>query len=66
MQSTSCILRIWISYTEPLILLLILFNAIVLIIQSARAIFLASPQPSSGYFHGWEDYALFVLFIFYT
>ena len=54
------------SYTEPFILLLILFNAIVLVIQSARAVFLDSNQPSPGYFQTWEDYTLFVLFVLYT
>ncbi|KAF8585271.1 hypothetical protein K439DRAFT_1632798 [Ramaria rubella] len=53
-------------YTEPLILLLILFNAVILIIQSARAVFLDSPQLSHGYFHAWEDYVIFALFILYT
>ncbi|KAF8509855.1 Ion transport protein-domain-containing protein [Hysterangium stoloniferum] len=53
-------------YTEPLILFLILFNAIILIIQSARAIFIDTTQQSRGYFQSWEDHVLFILFIFYT
>lgn len=43
-----------------------MFNAVVLIIQSARAVFLDSSQPLSGYFHVWEDKTLFVLFVVYT
>jgi voltage-dependent calcium channel len=54
------------SYTEPFILLLILFNAIVLITQSTRAVFLDTNPPPAGYFQTWEHYALFVLFILYT
>lgn len=57
-------------WTEPIILLLILFHFVVLSIQSARSLVLASPglEPSQtrGYFHQWEDYALFALFIFFT
>ncbi|KIJ40348.1 hypothetical protein M422DRAFT_256903 [Sphaerobolus stellatus SS14] len=53
------------QYTEPFILCLILFNAVILVIQSSRALFLDPNQPK-GYFQGWEDYVLFTLFIFYT
>ncbi|KAF9650402.1 hypothetical protein BDM02DRAFT_3185438 [Thelephora ganbajun] len=57
-------------WTEPIILLLILFHLVVLSIQSARSITLATPDAKPlqmrGYFHQWEDYALFALFIFFT
>ena len=26
----------------------------------------AAPAPVRGYFHAWEDYALFVLFVLFT
>lgn len=63
------------SWTEPIILVLIVVNAIVLTIQSARSLTLPDatnddsnpmPTPVHGYFHTWEDYALFVLFIIFT
>lgn len=65
------------SWTEPIILVLIVFNAIVLTIQSARSFTLPDssdgdgdgdtlPAPVHGYFHTWEDYALFILFILFT
>ncbi|KAJ7487241.1 Ion transport protein-domain-containing protein [Mycena galericulata] len=54
-------------WTEPIILLLIIFNAVVLTIQAARPLTLSDPPLQvSGYFHTWEDYALFVLFILFT
>ena len=57
-------------WTEPIILLLISFHLVVLSIQSARSLVLASPDAkplqTRGYFHQWEDYALFALFIFFT
>jgi len=56
--------------TEPTILALIIANAVVLIIQSARSLTLPDPdEPPSrvrGYFHTWEDWALFGLFIIFT
>ncbi|KAI5121745.1 hypothetical protein M0805_009034 [Coniferiporia weirii] len=63
------------SWTEPVILLLILFNAIVLTVQAARSFTLPDatdddqnplPAPVRGYFHTWEDYTLFALFIIFT
>lgn len=61
------------SWTEPIVLLLIVFNAIVLTIQAARSLTLPDddsdsplPPPVRGYFHAWEDYALFFLFILFT
>ena len=47
--------------------MLIIVNAVVLTIQAARNINLDSaPVHISGYFHRWEDYALFSLFILFT
>ncbi|KDQ07800.1 hypothetical protein BOTBODRAFT_591897 [Botryobasidium botryosum FD-172 SS1] len=56
-------MMIW-RWTEPIILLLIFANAIILTIQSGRSVF-THPRPN-GYFNEWEDYALFVLFILFT
>ncbi|KAJ6629913.1 Ion transport protein-domain-containing protein [Mycena sp. CBHHK59/15] len=56
-------------WTEPIILLLIIFNAVVLTIQSSRSVTLGdgdTPARVSGYFHTWEDYTLFVLFVIFT
>ncbi|KAH8105357.1 Ion transport protein-domain-containing protein [Cristinia sonorae] len=59
-------------WTEPVILLLIILNAVVLTIQAARSQALPlpdgtdSPPQIRGYFHSWEDYTLFVLFILFT
>ena len=63
-------------WTEPVILLLIILNAVVLTIQAARSTALPAPDDSDspplspphirGYFHTWEDYTLFVLFVLFT
>ncbi|GJE94122.1 Ion transport protein-domain-containing protein [Phanerochaete sordida] len=64
-------------WTEPTILLLIIVHAILLTIQAAPNIALSEdlqpddngyvlPPKVRGYFHAWEDYALFVLFIIFT
>jgi voltage-dependent calcium channel len=57
-------------WTEPTILLLIIANAVILTIQSARGVTLDSeddtPPRIRGYFHTWEDFALFALFIIFT
>ncbi|KAJ6570981.1 Ion transport protein-domain-containing protein [Mycena vulgaris] len=54
-------------WTEPIILLLIIFNAVVLTIQSSHSLTLDDPPALvTGYFHAWEDYALFVLFIIFS
>ncbi|KAI0698022.1 Ion transport protein-domain-containing protein [Cytidiella melzeri] len=56
-------------WTEPIILLLILFNSVVLTVQAARNIAPPNDGPPvqySGFFHGWEDYALLSLFIIFT
>ena len=56
--------------TEPLILVLIIVNAVVLTIQGAKSLTLADedaePPRLKGYFHSWEDYVLFALFIVFT
>nr|GAT59750.1 predicted protein [Mycena chlorophos] len=54
-------------WTEPLILLLIIINAIILIIQASRTLLLADPPTVvRGYFHQWEDFGLFALFVIFT
>lgn len=58
-------------WTEPCILLLIILNAVILTIQAAFSLALpedgsGSPPQITGYFHSWEDYALFTLFILFT
>lgn len=56
-------------WTEPIILLLIVFNAVVLTIQAARGIAPVddnSHLQQRGYFQAWEDYALFALFVVFT
>ncbi|KAG6853801.1 hypothetical protein C0991_001251 [Blastosporella zonata] len=59
-------------WTEPTILVLIILNAVVLTIQAALPLTLSTsdgtavPPRIKGYFHSWEDYALFVLFIIFT
>ncbi|EIW52938.1 uncharacterized protein TRAVEDRAFT_155754 [Trametes versicolor FP-101664 SS1] len=60
-------------WTEPIILLLIIINGLVLAIQASRPHALpedwpddSPPPPMKGYFHAWEDYVLFVLFCLFT
>ncbi|KAF8146237.1 Ion transport protein-domain-containing protein [Mycena galopus ATCC 62051] len=54
-------------WTEPIILVLIILNAVLLTIQSAQSLTLATPPTVyKGYFRTWEDFALFVLFIIFT
>ncbi|KIY44406.1 hypothetical protein FISHEDRAFT_51638 [Fistulina hepatica ATCC 64428] len=59
-------------WTEPCILLFIIANAVALVIQASRDATLSStaadPHPAAvkGYFHHWEDYMLFVLFVVFT
>ncbi|TFK22492.1 high-affinity cell membrane calcium channel [Coprinopsis marcescibilis] len=58
--------------TEPVILLLIILNAVVLGFQAFPAITLPTangptlPPKIKGYFHTWEDYVLLALFIVFT
>ncbi|KAG2356552.1 Ion transport protein-domain-containing protein, partial [Suillus spraguei] len=58
------------TWTEPLILCLIILNACVLISQASHSVLLPSgqstPTPQKGFFRAWEDYVLFVLFILFT
>lgn len=60
------------SLTEPFILILIILNAIILTIQAFPSLTLPTangptlPPKIKGYFHTWEDYALFALFIVFT
>lgn len=58
------------SYSDPILLLLILLTAVVFVVQASRTILLpadqSTPSPQVGYFHVWEDYALFVLYILFT
>ncbi|KAJ2913591.1 hypothetical protein MD484_g6822, partial [Candolleomyces efflorescens] len=58
--------------TEPLILVLIIVNAVILTAQAFPSITLPTangptlPPRVRGYFHAWEDYVLFGLFIVFT
>ena len=59
------------KWTEPLILLSIIFDAVILTLQAALNIAPSAdsngdPLQMQGYFHNWEDHALFILFIFFT
>lgn len=49
-----------------MILLLIILSAVILTIQSAPSVYLYPRPTSPGYFHSWEDYALFSIFISFT
>ncbi|KAG7442714.1 uncharacterized protein BT62DRAFT_1079090 [Guyanagaster necrorhizus] len=57
-------------WTETVILLLIILNAIILTIQAAPSLTLPSADSTApaikGYFQTWEDHVLFVLFIIFT
>ncbi|KAG6372714.1 Ion transport protein-domain-containing protein [Boletus reticuloceps] len=56
-------------YTEPTILALILINAVALVVQASRTLLLPDTQVPitvKGYFHAWEDFVIFVLFILFT
>ncbi|GLB42802.1 putative calcium channel [Lyophyllum shimeji] len=59
-------------WTEPVILVLIIINAVVLTSQAAPSLTLSTsdgtavPPRIKGYFHAWEDYVLFALFILFT
>lgn len=53
------------SGTEPLILVLILLSVVVFTIQSSPSVY-THPRPMTGYFHSWEDYTLFGIFIAFT
>lgn len=51
-------------FTEPIILLLIITNVVVLIIQASHP--LNVPRSDAGYFHSWEDAVLLALFTIFT
>jgi hypothetical protein len=58
-------------WTEPIILILIVINAVILTIQAFPSLTLPSSDPSSpphisGYFHTWEDWVLFAIFCLFT
>lgn len=54
-------------WTEPFILILIFANAIILTTQSSHSFSSTETRPTGGgYFHEWEDYALFGLFVIFT
>lgn len=50
--------------TEPIILVLIMTNVVVLTIQAAPALF--EPREGGSFLRTWEDYVLFALFIVFT
>lgn len=58
--------------TEPAILVLIILNAVTLTCQAFPSLTLPTangptlPPEIKGYFHTWEDYVLFALFIVFT
>ena len=52
------------SFTEPIILGLIIANVVVLAIQAAPA--LNTPREDDGYFQSWEDGVLLILFLIFT
>ena len=61
--------NIIVRYTEPTVLALIILNAVVLVIQASRTLLLPPdgvPITVRGYFHAWEDFVLFVLFVLFT
>ncbi|KAF8489571.1 Ion transport protein-domain-containing protein, partial [Russula emetica] len=57
-------------YSQPLILCSIIFYAVLLTIQSSRTLTLSTPNATppavKGYFHMWEDYIIFALFVFFS
>ncbi|KAG8875562.1 calcium channel protein [Tulasnella sp. 331] len=54
------------KWTEPIILLLILANGVILALQAHLNV-QGDPRPvGRGFFKSWEDYALFMLFVIFT
>ena len=54
------------SWTEPIVLLLILVNVVTLTLQSAQNVY-DQPRPTgAGYFHTWKDLLLFILFVAFS
>lgn len=54
------------TWTEPLLLLLIILDIVVLTIQSAPSTYDHPRYRGPGYFHKWEDFVLFVLFCLFS
>ncbi|KPV76292.1 uncharacterized protein RHOBADRAFT_52318 [Rhodotorula graminis WP1] len=52
-------------WTEPCILVIIVVQVVVQTIQAAPDVY-EHPRPTKGYFHAWEDWALFACFCLYT
>jgi hypothetical protein len=52
------------SWTEPIILGLIILYGVTLVVQSATT--LNEPRARQGYFHGWEDVVILVVFAIFT
>lgn len=65
LRRASLAVLIW-AWTEPCILALIVANIVVLTIQAAPSTYIYPVYRGPGYFHTWEDYALFVLFSIFT
>ncbi|GAA6064276.1 hypothetical protein JCM10212_000978 [Sporobolomyces blumeae] len=61
----ACARALTAHWTEPLILALIVFSVVVQTIQSSPNVY-EHPRPTSGYFHEWEDYALFAIFVCFS
>ncbi|GAA5884714.1 hypothetical protein JCM6882_005364 [Rhodosporidiobolus microsporus] len=61
----ACAVVLTSGWTEPTILLLIVLQVVVLTIQSSYDVY-THPRPERGYFHSWEDYTLFAIFVFFS
>jgi voltage-dependent calcium channel len=64
-----CLTLLHHRWTEPLILCSIILYAVLLTIQASRTLALpnltATPPQVVGFFHSWEDYLIFALFVFF-
>ncbi|KAI9461510.1 Ion transport protein-domain-containing protein [Russula earlei] len=58
------------SWTEPIILCSIILYAVLLTLQASRTLTLpnqnSTPPSIVGFFQSWEDYIIFVLFVFFS
>ncbi|KAL8283193.1 hypothetical protein RQP46_005971 [Phenoliferia psychrophenolica] len=61
----ACAVVLKLPGTEPVILLCILLSVVIMTLQTAPNVY-SYPRPAKGYFHSWEDYALFGLFVAFT
>ncbi|PWN36130.1 uncharacterized protein FA14DRAFT_160990 [Meira miltonrushii] len=61
-RSLATLMSQW--WIEPIILMMIILNVVLLVLQSARDVFLQPRKP--GYFDYWPDYGLLAVFVFYT